>query len=492
MTFYGSVFTIEKRALTITANSLSKYYGEEDPVITYTLSEELCNNDELVGEIYREKPVSEENPLLYEMTGKYLISSTLTNPNYSITYIPDYLVIKQREVRIKANNVSKTYGEEDPELTYEILSGDILDGDVISGNIYRVAGNNAGKYDIRSNLTLGRNYKIIFTKGVFEIKPIDIEIKTNDYEKIYGENNPEFEYEIISGELLEGDVLLGGISKEEGESVGKYKLISAFNNTNYNVTLTENYLTIHPKNAYLNLSIQDKVYNGDNVAYIKQPVVTGLIDSDITIAFDKENCARFDTNEVGEHIKVTLYNITLQGKNAENYNLILPSEVYGNITFNELATEDNEVALFTTTNTDITYGSILTSEKNTIDASSVLGANKQLVSTYSITLSKNNKTTEIKDTLSVKINIPLEYRDRRNFYVYGYNKNNELVLLACEIEDGCLTFTTDTLGDFIILTDNEMWLDICLYISFGLIAIMLIILIIKIVKNKKKKRLAKA
>jgi len=489
MTFKGATFTIEKRALTITADAASKFYGEEDPEFTYALSEPLCNNDILDGCLSRKTASTEEEIPLYETTARYPILSTLSNPNYDITYIENYLTIKQRVINIKANNVSKMYREEDPELTYVITGGEILEGDEISGNIYRISGENVGRYDIRSNLTLGRNYKIKFEKGVFEILPIDIYIQTYDYEKIYGENNPDFEYEILNEEDLQDEKLLGGVSKENGEGVGKYKLISAFNNTNFNIILSENYLTIKPKEAVLNLSIQDKVYDGTTVAYIKQPVVTGLIDSDIIIAYDKENCARFATSEVGDHISVSLYNIVLQGKNAENYTLIYPTEVYGNITYNELATENNEVALVTDTNTNLTYGSILNAERNTVDASNVLTPNKQLVTTYTIQLSKNDKNTEIKDTLSVKINIPLEYRDRRNFYVYGYNKNNELVLLASEMKDGYLVFTTDNLGDFIILTDNEMWLDICLYVSIGLIAIMIIIFIIRAVKKHKKKKM---
>ena len=487
VTFTPAIFEIERRPITIYADAVTKTYGEDDPELTYTVEGGIVEGDVLSGNLFREKPSYDTNPKICEMAGRYLITSTLENENYDITYVSSYFTIKQREIFIEADNKTKIYGEEDPELSYHIISGEILDGEEFTGNIYRASGNDAGKYDIRSSLSLGRNYKIIFTKGVFEILPIEITIKTHNYEKIYGESNPVFEYEIIEGELLGNDVLLGGISKEPGEDVGTYRLVSVFNNTNYKVVLTENYLEIKKKDAYLNVSIQDKVYNGDTVAYIKQPVVTGLIDEGIIISYDKENSARFVSPEVGNNIEVHVYGITLTGEKAGNYNLIMPQSVYGNITYNILTTEDEKVFLETNTNTDLTVGSKLVVETENINSSDVENPSKQVVMKYNIKIEDGTVTTQLKDPITVKFELPLNFRGRNNYYVYGTNKDGERVLFSSKVEGEYLKVTTDCLGEFIVLSDNESWLDICIYVSTALVAALAIFFTVYIIKRHKKK-----
>ena len=162
--FLDSSLTINKKKITISAKQASKVYGEDDPEFEYESDCEICDGDMLRGSLYRD--FDEQDKKAYEMAGKYIIKSSLNNPNYEITYNSSYLTIKHREVYITADSYSKTYGEQDPELTYQITSGEILDGDQLEGYIYRNQGEGAGNYDIRSNLVLGRNYKIVFTKGI--------------------------------------------------------------------------------------------------------------------------------------------------------------------------------------------------------------------------------------------------------------------------------------------------------------------------------------
>ena len=490
LTFIAGTFIIEKRPLTITADALTKVYGEEDPKLTYTLSDSLCEGDTLEGTLEREKPVTAVDPKAYEKTGRYLISSTLSNDNYEITFIPAYFTIQRREITILAEDKQKTYGEEDPELTYVIQSGTILEGDEFTGNIYRVSGDNAGTYDIRSNLSLGRNYKINFIKGSFVIKPIDIYVKTYDYEKTYGDITPTFKYEITSGELLGGDVLLGGVSKEGNDEVGKYRLVSAFNNVNYNVILTENYLTIHPKKAYLSVNIQDKVYDGTTVAYIKNPVISGLIDEDVKLSYDKERSAKFESAEVGNNIKVVVYNVSLVGDKAKDYEIVYPENLTANITYNELADEDEKVSLESKTNTTLSKGTKLVVDEENVDYSGLVNSSKQVVASFNVSLEENNVKKDLKDSIKVKFEIPVGYGDRTNFYIYGRNRNGDYVLLSSTRNGDYLEVETDTLGEFVILSDNEVWIDIGSYVSIGVIAAFAIYMVtavaVKSVKKKKK------
>ena len=492
LSFIPGKFIIEKRPITITADEITKVYGEADPELTYTLSESLIEGDSLIGKLEREKPITSTDDKAYEKTGKYLISSNLYSPNYEVNFVPAYLTIQRREITIVAEDKEKTYGETDPDLTYKITEGTILEGDNLIGEIYRITGENAGAYDIRSNLTLGRNYKINFIKGKFTIKPIDIYVKTFDYEKVYGDITPTFEYEIVSGELLNEDILLGGVSKEEGEEVGKYKLVSAFNNVNYNVILSENYLIIKPKKAYLSVNIQDKVYNGDCVANIKNPVISGLIDEDVKITYEKENCARFISPDVANNVPVIVFGVTLTGDKAKNYEIVYPEGLTANITKDVLQDEDQKIILLAMNNTTLRENVQLKVEDGNVEESGLLSSSKQLVSCYNISLEENNERKELRDSLKIKFEIPREYRDRGNYYIYGKNKNGEYILLSSTRNENYLEVETDFLGEFIILSDNESWIDIGSYISIAIIGAFAIYIIARIIikQGKKKKKVA--
>ena len=470
ITFVPNSLIIEKRKIKIIADEKTKIYGDEAPSFTYKIEGGFVDGDVLEGRLDREKPTTESNLNLFEMTGRYLITSTLSSPKYEIEFIPNHLTIKQKEIRVAADNKSKIYGEEDPELTYRIIGGEVFDGAEFSGNVYRAEGQDAGLYDIRSSLSLGRNYKVVFTKGIFEILPIKLKVRTYDYEKTYGDPDPVFEYEIVEGELINDDVLLGGINKEGDELVGKHRLVSAFNNTNYEVELSENYLTINKKDVYLNTLIQDKVYNGDCVAYMKTPVVTGLIDEGVSVSYDKENSARFETCEVGNNIKVKLYNIILTGSKSENYNLILPENIYGNITNSVVRNENDKVSIETNSNTDLKAGIELRNDSQVSEIESVKTASKQVVASYNLWLEDGEVVKSLKDPITVKFELPFAFKSRANYYVYGQNKEGKTVLLTSVKKGDCLEVTTDYLGEFIILSDNEIWVDICVYISFAILA----------------------
>lgn len=73
-------FTIGKKAVTVTATDISKTYGEADPALAYTLSNEAFAS-EIVGELAR---TSGENVGVYEIGQGTLTNDN--NPNFEITF----------------------------------------------------------------------------------------------------------------------------------------------------------------------------------------------------------------------------------------------------------------------------------------------------------------------------------------------------------------------------------------------------------------------
>ena len=93
--------------------------------------------------------------------------------NYVITPVAGKLTINPKEVSVKANDITISYGDAEPALTY---TADALCGnDRFSGTLERVAGTAVGEYAInQGSLSAGSNYEISFTPGKFTIKAIAI------------------------------------------------------------------------------------------------------------------------------------------------------------------------------------------------------------------------------------------------------------------------------------------------------------------------------
>ncbi len=488
LSFESNTFEITKRQIKIIPEVLSKIYGDEEPEMTYVIIGDLVEGDELVGSLFREKPTSLDNPLLYEEVGSYKIHSTLSHEKYIIEYEDNYYFkVLPRVIEIKADSSEKTYGEKDPKLTYKIVSGEILDGDSLTGNIYRVAGENSGTYDIRSSLTLGKNYTIIFQKGIFTINPIKIKIQSQNYSKIYGEFDPVFDYEIIEGELINNDILYGNIGREAGENVGVYKLVSNLSNINYEIELENAFMIIEKKDVYLKASVYDKIYDGTNKATIKTPVVSGLVDNDVMLSYDKNNCSYFVTSEVGNDIAVIFYDIKLVGEKADNYNLILPNNVVGNITYNQLSSQNETVVVKAVDNACLYYQTILNFSTFEIKREDMKLNKYQVLKGFEIWLENNGEKVEISNTISLTIKLNENYADRNNFYVYHKNDNGEYVLVNSTKNNGELVISIDELGEFVIMTDNDKWIDIASYVCVGVLTVFIVVYVVYYTKNKKRK-----
>ena len=155
-------FTIAKKSIQVTADTKSKTYGDADPALTYTVNG-LVGGDQMTGELKR---VANEN------VGTYTIEqNTLTaGDNYTILYTGANFTINPKPITVKADAVSKIYGETDPTLTYTVNG--LVGEDQMSGELKRVEGENIGTYAIEQNtLTAGNNYTITYTGAELTINP---------------------------------------------------------------------------------------------------------------------------------------------------------------------------------------------------------------------------------------------------------------------------------------------------------------------------------
>ena len=159
-------------------------------------------------------------------------------------------VISTAELTLEYVTVEgKTYdGTPDAQVQQIVISG-IAAGDDVAADMSRVkaqfADKNAGldKTVAVTGIVLkgadAANYSLAETsaQATADIIPatIKVEAATGQF-KVYGAEDPVFEYTVIEGRLFGNDVLEGAISREDGENAGEYDFsIGTLANSNYDI-----------------------------------------------------------------------------------------------------------------------------------------------------------------------------------------------------------------------------------------------------------------
>ena len=259
----AAAVTIEPATLTVKAVVKSKDYGGTDPALNYTVTGFKAGDNLLImsGRLERETG---------ENAGNYRINQgTLSaGSNYTISYTGAYFKISPVRLTVKAEAMSKTYGDTDPELTYTVTG--LKNGDtesVMSGEQARKAGESIGSYAIsQGTLSAGNNYTMSYTGAALTIDPARLTVTADTKSKTYGDNDPELTY-TVSG-FKNGDtesVMTGELAREAGEDAGKYAIIQGTVSAgdNYTIIYTGAALTIDPAPLTVKADPKSKTY-GDN------------------------------------------------------------------------------------------------------------------------------------------------------------------------------------------------------------------------------------
>jgi hypothetical protein len=162
----AATITVINRSITVTATSARKNYGDSDPELAYTItSGALVAGDTLTGALNRASG---------ESVGAHSITQgTLANANYTVTYVGANLTIDPRPITVRAADKTKVFGQPDPQLTYEITSGNLIGSDTLSGSISRNSGDNIGSYAIGRGNLANSSYAITFIDATLSVTGAD-------------------------------------------------------------------------------------------------------------------------------------------------------------------------------------------------------------------------------------------------------------------------------------------------------------------------------
>lgn len=211
--------------------------------------------------------------------GDYTAKVTVGNATATVDY-----TIAKKAVTVTAEAKSKTYGKDDPELTY--TAEGLVGTDKLTGALTRAAGEDAGTYRItQGTLSAGDNYNVTFNGADFTIDKAEITITADDKSTQYKSDLAELTY-AVGGDYVEGDDLGVTINTDatNTSTVGEYTVTVGWNeNPNYTATLTNGKYTITKADLTTSATGFDGKYDGE-----AHSISVDVGESDAVVYYDTE------------------------------------------------------------------------------------------------------------------------------------------------------------------------------------------------------------
>mgnify|MGYP001025726675 FL=1 len=398
VTFVGSngsegVYTITKRAITVSIEDKTSVYGEEMLVLTSKVTSGELVGEEKLSEIVTLSKAAGVNAGTYAISGA--VNNNAVAANYNVTFVGSngsegVYTITKRAITVSIEDKTSVYGEEMLVLTAKVTSGELVGEEKLSEivTLSKAAGVNAGTYAISgavNNNAVAANYNVTIVgsngnEGVYTITKRAITVTVKNANSVYGENLADISsgYDLSEGSMAPGeslDFISLEIEKKAGETeirnAGTYSIIGKSLNGNYAVKFVgqdgkNDYgvYTIAKREITVTIDNKTSVYGENEVALTAS--VTGAI-----------KLAAWDSN---------LYSVIslkkAEGKNVGSYaiDLTVANDNYS-VTYNK-----NAVYTITARSVTVTVN----------DAASVYGnAESQLTATANLAKGDESKLYDI-------------------------------------------------------------------------------------------------
>ncbi|MFC6260538.1 MBG domain-containing protein [Levilactobacillus fujinensis] len=302
----AGTLTIDPRAVTVQADNKTKTYGENDPKFTGSLDK---NSKLAYTETLDDLGLNFSRQDLGQNVGKYDITGSATNGNYTVTVTPGNLEIKPLAITLKADDVTKKYGDADPAFTATVDPTKLAYDDNLASlglNLTREnTSSNVGEYDITGTAT-NKNYDVTVTKGILTITQRAVTVDIGSQHKVYGAADESFSYQ-VGPTPVTGDTLNVKLSRTKGEDVGQYDITGTTNNQNYAVTVNKGTLTVTKRPVTVIADNQRKAYGTTEPNYTWQvsadtPLVNGDATTALTVDLSRvkdENSGRYAITGTG-------------------------------------------------------------------------------------------------------------------------------------------------------------------------------------------------
>lgn len=391
ITFVKGKLTINKKALTITADNKTKVYGSANPAFTLSY-DGLVNGETALSPA----PTVSTAATTASKVGEYAIQASGSHPNYEITFVNGKLTINKKALKVTADNQAKTYGEQNPALTVSydgLVNGETALNPAPVMSTVATAASPVGQYDIEASGP-AENYTVTFVKGKLTVNKKALIVTAEDKVKTYGEANPALTVKytgLVNGETALNPAPLISTSATTLSGAGVYDINASASSANYAITIEKGKLTINKKAVTVSVDNKSKVYGEANPAFTVQ--YSGLVNGETAL-----NPAPSLTTAATAASGVGQYAIEASGTFA-NYE---PTFVNGKLTVNKKAlkvTADNKTKIYGSANPAFTlsYDGLVNGETalSPAPAVSTTATAASKVGEYVIAASGNNPNYEI-------------------------------------------------------------------------------------------------
>ncbi|MBI3174031.1 MAG: Ig-like domain repeat protein, partial [Chloroflexi bacterium] len=383
ITYNTAVFTINKKALTVTANNNSKTYDK----VAYSGGNGVVFSGFIPGEdesflggalAYSGSSQGAVNAGAYDIT-----PGGLTSSNYEISFVDGVLTINQVDLAITAQHDERVYnGNASSSVAPQITSGGLVSGDsaslvqsfddknVGSGKTLSAAASTI------SDGNSGQNYNVTFvddTTGA--ITAYDLEVTAASDSKEYdGSTLSGGAPTITGGQLFSGDTATWS-QTFDNKNVGTGKTLTPAGaiddgngGLNYNITFVPVSTGSITARAITVTAVTDtKEYDGDNGSNATPQVTGGGLATGDIASFSQ----LFDDKNVGTGKTLTPSGSVNDGNNGDNYVVTFVDDTTGEITVRAIeVTAATDTKTYDGTNASngtpsITSGSLATGDTAT-------------------------------------------------------------------------------------------------------------------------------
>jgi hypothetical protein len=275
ISFVNGTLSISPAPLTVSANSVSKVYGQSNPTLTASYTG-FVNGDSassLTGTLTLSTTAASGSGV-----GSYPITpSGPSSSNYSVAFVPGTLSITPAPLTISAGSETKVYGQANPTLTagYSgFVNGDSASSltGTLSLSTSATSASGVGGYPITPSGPSSSNYSIAFVPGTLTITPAPLTVSAVGAVSVYGQALPTLTA-TYSG-FVNGDTassLIGTLSLNtsagSGSGAGTYPITpSGLGSSNYTISFVPAALTITPAVLTVSADPKSKVYGQANPA----------------------------------------------------------------------------------------------------------------------------------------------------------------------------------------------------------------------------------
>ena len=353
--------TVNPKALTVTANSSSKTYGN---TLTFAGTEftapGLVSPDTITSVSLSSTGAASTATVAgspYAIVASDAVGTGLGN--YTISYTDGSLTVNPKALAIIASNASKSYGDTVTFAGTEFTAPALVSPDTITSvslsstgaaSTATVAGS---PYAIVASGAVGTglgNYTISYTDGSLTVNPVALSITANNdsktYDKaVYSGGNGVVYSGFVNSEtsaVLGGTLAFGGTS-QGSTNAGSFTIVpSGLTSSNYTISFHNGTLTVSPLAITITAQHDDRVYNGTTSSAVLPQITSGALvlpdTATLVQAFNNKNVGTSKTlSAAGSFIS--------DGNSGNNYAVTFVNDTTGAITQYDLevtAATDNK------------------------------------------------------------------------------------------------------------------------------------------------------